>query len=218
MTLPAWYVAEHTQHAYAITGHSAQGATVRWATVIGRPGDFTKNWAYTALSRAQLPTHMLVIDEPTPSQLERAETGPLETTNTDLLTRLEQRMKQRDDEDLAISQIDAAERRRLWEATLSPEAKRRVARTNRARQRQELIADAGAACIRSRRSSTTRSTSARFSPPAASPTFATESRSGRRTAEHLEAGGERICPPSSSTTSTAARARGRADGTRRRRT
>ena len=115
VTLPAWYVAEHTQHAYAITGHSAQGATVRWATVIGRPGDFTKNWAYTALSRAQLPTHMLVIDEPTPSQLERAETGPLETTNTDLLTRLEYRMKQRDDEDLAISQIDAAESRRLWE-------------------------------------------------------------------------------------------------------
>ena len=118
VTLPAWYVAEHTQHAYAITGHSAQGATVRWATVIGRPGDFSKNWAYTALSRAQLPTHMLVIDEPTPSQLERAETGPLETTNTDLLERLEHRMKQRDDEDLAISQIDAAESRRLWEATL----------------------------------------------------------------------------------------------------
>ncbi len=113
VTLPAWYVAEHTQHAYAITGHSAQGATVRWATVIGRPGDFTKNWAYTALSRAQLPTQMLVIDEPTPSQLERAETGPLETTNTDLLKRLEHRMKQRDDEDLAISQIDAAESRRL---------------------------------------------------------------------------------------------------------
>ncbi len=103
------------------------------------PGDFSKNWAYTALSRAQLPTHMLVIDEPTPSQLERAETGPLETTNTDLLTRLEYRMKQRDDEDLAISQIDAAEARRIWEETLSPEAKRRVARTNRARQRQELV-------------------------------------------------------------------------------
>ncbi len=139
VTLPGWYVAEHTQHAYAITGHSAQGATVRWAAVIGRPGDFTKNWAYTALSRARLPTHMLVIDEPTPSQLERAETGRPEPTNSDLLARLEQRMKQRDDEDLAITQIDTAEGRRLWEATLSPEAKRRVARTNRARQRQELI-------------------------------------------------------------------------------
>src|SRR6202044_271603 len=64
VTLPAWYVAQHTQYAYAITGHSSQGATVKWATVIGRAGDFSKNWAYTALSRAQLPTHLLVIDEP----------------------------------------------------------------------------------------------------------------------------------------------------------
>ena len=107
--------------------------------MIGRAGDFSKNWAYTALSRAQLPTQMLLIDEPTPSQLERAETGPLERPQTELLKRLEYRMKQRDDEDLAISQIDAAEARRLWEETLSPEAKRRVARQHRARQRQDLV-------------------------------------------------------------------------------
>jgi conjugative relaxase-like TrwC/TraI family protein len=139
VTVPAWYVAQHTQYAYAITGHSSQGATVKWATVIGRAGDFSKNWGYTALSRAQYPTRMLVIDEPTPSQQERAETGPLEKPDTDLLRRLEHRLKQRDDEDLAISQIDGAEARRHWEATLSPDAKRRIARTNRARQRQELV-------------------------------------------------------------------------------
>lgn len=71
--VPAWYVVRHAQYAYAITGHSSRGATVKWATVIGRAGDFSKNWGYTALSRAQYPTKMLVIDEPTPSQLERAE-------------------------------------------------------------------------------------------------------------------------------------------------
>jgi conjugative relaxase-like TrwC/TraI family protein len=139
VTVPAWYVAQHVQYAYAITGHSSQGATVPWASVIGRAGDFSKNWGYTALSRAQYPTRILVIDEPTPSQQERAETGPLEKPDSDILKRLEHRLKQRDDEDLAISQIDAAQARRLWEATLSPEAKRRVARTNRARQRHELI-------------------------------------------------------------------------------
>ena len=139
VTVPTWYVAQHVQYAYAITGHSSQGATVRWATVIGRAGDFSKNWGYTALSRAQYPTRMLVIDEPTPSQQERAETGPLEKPDSDILKRVEHRLKQRDDEDLAISQIDAAQARRLWEATLSPDAKRRVARTSRARQRQELI-------------------------------------------------------------------------------
>jgi hypothetical protein len=107
--------------------------------VIGRAGDYSKNWGYTSLSRARYPTKMLVIDEPTPSQLDRAETGPLEKPNTDLLQRLEYRLKQRDDEDLAISQIDTANSRRLWEATLSPDAKRRVARTNHARQRHELV-------------------------------------------------------------------------------
>jgi ATP-dependent exoDNAse (exonuclease V) alpha subunit len=38
------YVANHVEYAYALTAHSAQGATVQWAGVIGRPGEFTKEW------------------------------------------------------------------------------------------------------------------------------------------------------------------------------
>jgi conjugative relaxase-like TrwC/TraI family protein len=35
--LDASYAADHLEHAYALTGHGAQGATVEWAAVIGRP-------------------------------------------------------------------------------------------------------------------------------------------------------------------------------------
>jgi ATP-dependent exoDNAse (exonuclease V) alpha subunit len=52
------YLARHVEHAYALTGHGMQGGTVRWAAVIGRPEDFSRNWAYTALSRAR--THRAV--------------------------------------------------------------------------------------------------------------------------------------------------------------
>jgi ATP-dependent exoDNAse (exonuclease V) alpha subunit len=41
------YVTNHLQHAYAITGHSSQGATVNAAIVVGRPEEFTREWAYT---------------------------------------------------------------------------------------------------------------------------------------------------------------------------
>ena len=54
--LDARYVAEHVEHAYALTGHGTQGGTVRWAAVVGAPEDFSQNWAYTALSRAREPT------------------------------------------------------------------------------------------------------------------------------------------------------------------
>jgi ATP-dependent exoDNAse (exonuclease V) alpha subunit len=62
--LDASYVAEHLQHAYVLTAHTIQGATVEWAGVVGRPADFTRNWSYTALSRAREPTELFVLDTP----------------------------------------------------------------------------------------------------------------------------------------------------------
>lgn len=50
------YVSEHVEHSYALTGHGAQGATGNWAAVIGRPEEFTREWAYTALL-PRAPTH-----------------------------------------------------------------------------------------------------------------------------------------------------------------
>jgi ATP-dependent exoDNAse (exonuclease V) alpha subunit len=50
--LDATYVAAHVEHAYVLTAHGAQGGTFTWAGVVGRPTEFTREWAYTALSRA----------------------------------------------------------------------------------------------------------------------------------------------------------------------
>jgi conjugative relaxase-like TrwC/TraI family protein len=108
--LDAPYVAEHLEHAYALTAHTIQGGTVDWAGVVGHPDDFTRNWAYTALSRARDATEIFVIDTPTEHQLDRAEIAPghpkeLGDGRTPV-ERLEAAMRRRDDEDLALDRID----------------------------------------------------------------------------------------------------------------
>ena len=71
-----------SQHAYALTAHTIQGATVEWAGVVGRPEDFTRNWSYTALSRAREPTELFIIDTPTERELDRAEIAPGQARRT----------------------------------------------------------------------------------------------------------------------------------------
>ena len=61
--LPAQYVAEHVEHAYALTGHGMQGATVEAAIVVASPRDLTAGWSYTALSRARATTRLLIHDD-----------------------------------------------------------------------------------------------------------------------------------------------------------
>jgi chromosome segregation ATPase len=109
--LDARYVAEHLQHAYVLTAHTVQGATVEWAGVVGRPEDFTRNWSYTALSRAREPTELFLIDTPTERELDRAEIAPDQARGLGdertLIERVEAAMRCRDDEDLALDRIDA---------------------------------------------------------------------------------------------------------------
>jgi hypothetical protein len=109
--LDAPYVAEHLQHAYVLTAHTMQGATVEWAGVVGRPEDFTRNWSYTALSRAREPTELFIVDTPTERELDRAEIAPSQTRGLrderTPLERLEAAMRCRDDEDLALDRLDA---------------------------------------------------------------------------------------------------------------
>jgi conjugative relaxase-like TrwC/TraI family protein len=109
--LDASYVAEYLQHAYVLTAHTIQGATVEWAGVVGRPEDFSRNWSYTALSRAREPTELFVIDTPTEREIDRAEIAPgrargLGDERTPI-ERLEAAMRCRDDEDLALDRVDA---------------------------------------------------------------------------------------------------------------
>lgn len=109
--LPAEYVADHVEHAYALTGHGSQGGTVRWSGVVGAPEDFTQNWAYTALSRGREPTRLFVNEDLPPHlaahQAERAEIAPSGgEERRDALGLLAVRMRQRDDELLALEQLE----------------------------------------------------------------------------------------------------------------
>jgi hypothetical protein len=108
--LDAAYVVEHLEHAYALTAHTIQGGTVEWAGVVGHPDDFTRNWSYTALSRARDATEIFLLDTPTERQLDRAEIAPDHPTELGNertpLQRIEAAMRRRDDQDLALDQID----------------------------------------------------------------------------------------------------------------
>jgi conjugative relaxase-like TrwC/TraI family protein len=104
------YVQQHLEHAYALTGHGMQGGTVTWAAVIGQPADFSRNWSYTALSRARQPTQVYVVDEPGRAQQEREEIAPAQEVaqDRDALAVMGRRMRERDDEDLALEQLEHA--------------------------------------------------------------------------------------------------------------
>lgn len=107
--LPADYVKQHVEHAYALTGHGVQGATVEWAGVVARPEHLTKGWSYTALSRARDTTELYVPAIDHDRAQDRAELAPHDTTThperDETKTRITARMTVRDDEDLAVAQL-----------------------------------------------------------------------------------------------------------------
>ena len=104
--LPAAYVAEHVEHAYALTGHGMQGGTVEWAAVVAEPRDLSRGWSYTALSRARDTTQLHVHDaagERLEDPGERGPRPPFDRAAT--VRRVAARMLVRDDEDLAVDQL-----------------------------------------------------------------------------------------------------------------
>src|SRR5690606_27881028 len=63
LTLPARYLdAGHVDHAYALTAHKAQGATVERAWVLGSDAAY-REWAYVALSRARAGSRLYVVGD-----------------------------------------------------------------------------------------------------------------------------------------------------------
>jgi conjugative relaxase-like TrwC/TraI family protein len=108
--LSAAYVSEHLEHAYALTAHGMQGATIEAAFVLAAPRDLTAGWSYTALSRARGQTRLLIHDhEVAGARSEYAPTDRAPTVRREgLLARVGRHMLQRDDEDLAIEQLPAA--------------------------------------------------------------------------------------------------------------
>jgi conjugative relaxase-like TrwC/TraI family protein len=57
-SLPLPYASEHLDHAYALTGHAAQGATVERAFVLFPDQGALREWGYVACSRARIETHL----------------------------------------------------------------------------------------------------------------------------------------------------------------
>jgi hypothetical protein len=57
-SLPFPYAGEHLEHAYALTGHAAQGATVERAFVLLPNQGALREWGYVACSRARAETHV----------------------------------------------------------------------------------------------------------------------------------------------------------------
>ncbi len=132
--LPADYVAEHLEYAYALTGHGSQGATVGRTVVVGRPEDFTNEWAYTALSRARDPVHVHLIAE-RDDRSDRSEIAPSppERTSEDAIDAMRAAMGRREREELAIDHAAS-----LGRASVPGEA---GAEANERAQRQQLALD-----------------------------------------------------------------------------
>ncbi len=107
--LPCAYVADHVEHAYALTGHGMQGATVQSAIVVAHPHDLTAGWSYTALSRARDQTRLLVHHKDHLPE-EQPFTTPSRPGVGETLAAVERRMRVRDDEDLAVEQLTPAGR------------------------------------------------------------------------------------------------------------
>ena len=107
-TLPHKYAAQHLQHAYALTAHGAQAGTFTWVGVIGRPQEFTNEWAYTALSRAREHTSIHLISEPEERERERNEYAPAPPTpdTPQALNQLRRAMQRPETEPLAIEQME----------------------------------------------------------------------------------------------------------------
>jgi hypothetical protein len=74
------------------------------------PRGLTRNWSYTALSRAREPTELFLLDTQTDRELDRAEIAPAQARGLGdertLIERLDAAMRCRDHADLALDRVD----------------------------------------------------------------------------------------------------------------
>ena len=111
--LPAAYVAEHVEHAYALTGHGMQGGTVETAIVVASPARPDRGLElHGALARARrdTPADLRRASSPRSAASSRPPSSVDSGAASDSLARVERRMLERDDEDLAIEQLPGAGR------------------------------------------------------------------------------------------------------------
>jgi conjugative relaxase-like TrwC/TraI family protein len=89
----------HVRHAYALTGHAAQGVTVERAFVLGVGGQRLQEWGYVALSRARQETRLYVTATP-----RERESHFHDLDDRDPVTRLGQALEESAIERLAVDQ------------------------------------------------------------------------------------------------------------------
>ena len=100
VVLPRAYLeAGHVQHAYALTGHAAQGLTVEQAFVLGADRGRLREWGYVAVSRAREESR-LYVTEP----FMEVESHFHELDDRDALTRLAQALEESGAERLGSEQ------------------------------------------------------------------------------------------------------------------
>jgi conjugative relaxase-like TrwC/TraI family protein len=119
VVVPVWYLqAGYAEHAYAITGHASQGTTLEEALIVARPEDHSREWSYTAASRARGHTRHLVIgDQTARDDPEHAAASPAPATQSlevrehglGAMSRLEQALTRTDAQRLAQHQPRDAE-------------------------------------------------------------------------------------------------------------
>ncbi len=104
--LPESYAARRLRHAYALTGHKAQGKTVTRAFILADDATY-REWAYTALSRGQDANRLYVIhrESELPDDLTH---GPAETS--DALTGLARSLERTASKIMAIDAVDTTAR------------------------------------------------------------------------------------------------------------
>jgi conjugative relaxase-like TrwC/TraI family protein len=91
--------AGYLRHAYALTGHAAQGITVERAFVLGAGEARLQEWGYVALSRAREETRLYVTGTP-----REHESDFHEFDDRDLLTRFGRALEESATENLAVDQ------------------------------------------------------------------------------------------------------------------
>ncbi|MGH3004710.1 MAG: MobF family relaxase [Gaiellaceae bacterium] len=100
VVLPRAYLeAGYVEHAYALTGHAAQGLTVEQSFVLGSDRGRLREWGYVALSRAREQTRLYVT-----APVDEAESHFHELDERDAVTRLAQALEESAEERLASEQ------------------------------------------------------------------------------------------------------------------
>ena len=93
----AYLEAGHVEHAYALTGHAAQGLTVDRAFLLGSAHGQLQEWGYVGLSRARTETRLYVAEE-----ILEPETHAHEIRDRDALSRLAEALESPWAEQLAL--------------------------------------------------------------------------------------------------------------------